>query len=204
MLEQLFGSKTRVRLLRLLLNNPGQPFYLREITRRIKVQLNSVRREMINLEKVGLVQSVKMMPADEEAKKSKKKKKPKKYKKYYLINTDSVIYPELKAMFLKGQLLLEKSLIKEIEKIAQIKYLVLTGSFVGLEGLATDLLLVGKVNKKNISRIIKKFEKELNRQINYTVMSWQEFKYRQDITDKFLYDILEGKKIVVVDKLTKL
>lgn len=203
MLEQIFGSKTRVRLLMLLLNNPDKPFYLREISRKIGVQLNSVRREVINLEKNEIVKSVKMLSDDQEAGKIKKKSKPKKYKKYYLINTESVIYPELKAMFLKAQLLLEKSLIKEIEKIAYVQYLVLTGTFVGLENFSTDLLLVGKVNKRNIAKVIRRFERELNRQINYTVMSTQEFKYRQDITDRFLYDILENKKIVVMDKLTK-
>jgi len=202
MLEQLFGSKTRVRLLRLLLNNPGQPFYLREISRKVGIQLNSVRREILNLEKNGIVKSVKMIEGETEAKTMKKKDIKSRYKKYYMINSETVIYPELKAMFLKAQLLLEKSLIKEIEKIAQVKYLILTGNFVGLEGLATDLLLVGKVNKKNFANLVKRFERELNRQINYTVMSNQEYKYRHDITDRFLYDILENKKIVIIDKIS--
>ena len=67
MLEQLFGSKTRVRILRLFLNNPSQPYYLRELTRKLKSQLNSVRREINNLGKMGIIKSVK--PAeDKEAK----------------------------------------------------------------------------------------------------------------------------------------
>lgn len=44
MIDALFGSKTRVKLLHLFLNNPGQPFYVREITRKIDEQINSVRR----------------------------------------------------------------------------------------------------------------------------------------------------------------
>ncbi|MBU1164033.1 hypothetical protein KKA15_00550 [Patescibacteria group bacterium] len=206
MLEQLFGSKTRVRLLMLLLNNPGKSFYLREISRKIKVQLNSVRREVLYLEKVSIIKSVKIIPeveAKKPAKNTQRKKKTAQYKKFYLINTESVIYPELKAMFLKAQLLLEKNLINEIEKIAQVQYLALTGVFVGMENFSTDLLLIGKVNKKNLVRVVKKFERALNRPINYTVMPLSEFKYRQDITDRFLYDIIEGKKIVVIDKISK-
>src|SRR6476646_6024673 len=55
MVEQLFGSKTRVKLLSLFFNNPGRPFYVREITRKIDEQINSVRRELANLLSVGLV-----------------------------------------------------------------------------------------------------------------------------------------------------
>lgn len=55
MFEQLFGSKTRVKLLSLFYNNPERPFYVREITRKIDEQINSVRRELQNLLNIGIV-----------------------------------------------------------------------------------------------------------------------------------------------------
>src|SRR3989338_5449570 len=145
MLEQLFGSKTRVNLLGLFLNNPAQPYYLRQLARKFKIQLNSIRREVENLEKFGVIKSV-SQPQAEPGKRSVKAKKPGS-KKYFLANTSFILYPELKAF------------------------------------------------------LIKRFEKELNREINYTVMTYQEYKYRHDITDRFLYEILGGKKIVIVNKL---
>ena len=57
MIDALFGSKTRVKLLYLFLNNPGQAFYVREITRLIGEQINSVRRELANMLEVGIVAS---------------------------------------------------------------------------------------------------------------------------------------------------
>src|ERR1700712_3624160 len=57
MFEQLFGSKTRVKLLSLFLNNPGRPFYVREITRKVDEQINSVRRELSNLLSIGIISS---------------------------------------------------------------------------------------------------------------------------------------------------
>src|SRR5450830_1071803 len=57
MIDALFGSKTRVKLLHLFLNNPGQPFYVREITRKIEEQINSVRRELSNMLEVGIITS---------------------------------------------------------------------------------------------------------------------------------------------------
>src|SRR3989344_2952005 len=203
MLEQLFGSTTRVNLLRIFLNNPSQPYYLRELARKIKTQLNSVRREVDNLEVIGIIKSVQL--AEKNLGRKGEKIKPKKSsKKYFLANSDFILYPELRALLLKAQLLLERTFVRKIEKMAQVKLFILTGIFVGLEGFATDILLVGTINRKKLSIIVKEFEKELNHQLNYTVMSLQEFKYRQDITDRFLYDILEGRKMIIIDKIDQL
>jgi len=57
MVEQLFGSKTRVKLLQLFYSNPNRAFYVREITRKIDEQINSVRRELSNLLNIGIITS---------------------------------------------------------------------------------------------------------------------------------------------------
>src|SRR6201995_3521053 len=57
MIEQLFGSKTRVKLLQLFYSNPNRSFYVREITRKIDEQINSVRRELSNLLSIGVISS---------------------------------------------------------------------------------------------------------------------------------------------------
>src|SRR3954463_10186195 len=56
-IEQLFGSKTRVKLLQLFYSNPNRSFYVREITRKIDEQINSVRRELSNLLSIGIITS---------------------------------------------------------------------------------------------------------------------------------------------------
>ena len=199
MLEQLFGSKTRVQLLRLLLNNPHQPYYLRELARQLKTQLNSIRREMSNLEALGIVKVATLPSAGPSSQPPQQIKKSS--KKYYHVDTSFTLYPELKSLIIKAQLLLEQDFIREIEKSAKVKLFMLTGIFVGMEESATDMLLVGSINRQRLAGLIKRFEKELSREVNYTIMSPQEFKYRQDITDRFLYDILEAKKIVIIDEL---
>src|SRR6266576_4362843 len=57
MIEQLFGSKTRVKLLQLFYSNPDRAYYVREITRKIDEQINSVRRELSNLLSIGIISS---------------------------------------------------------------------------------------------------------------------------------------------------
>ncbi len=196
MLEQLFGSRTRVRLLRFFLNHPEKHYYVRQLTRELKTQINAVRRELENLESLGIIKAKPIKEAKKAGRRSRRKEK-----KYFAVNEDFVLYPELKALLLKAQLLIEEDLVKKIKESGRINYLVLTGLFVGLKDQATDLLVVGQVKSKKLGRLIRRFEHELGREINYTVMSLREFKYRMDITDKFLYDILENKKVVVIDEI---
>lgn len=194
MLEQLFGSKTRVRLLRLFLSNPDNSYYIRELTRKIDVQINAIRRELDNLQKTGLIVLVN---------KTGDGKKSDKLKTYFKVDTNFILYRELRALFLKSQLLVERKLLTEIEKIGSISYLVLTGIFLGFSDSPTDLLIVGRVNKDKLANLIKKFENDLDCAVNFTIMTKEEFNYRKDITDKFLYRILENKKIVVIDKISQ-
>jgi len=56
-LEKLFGSKTRAKLLNLFFENSSKSYYVREITRVIDEQINSVRRELLNLDSIGIIKS---------------------------------------------------------------------------------------------------------------------------------------------------
>jgi len=193
MLEQLFGSNTRSRLLNLFLRNSDKSFFVREITRKIRAQINSVRRELKNLEDMGLLTT-----ATEEEKSDLGRKTT---RKYYKVNKDFVLYQELQALILKSQLLLQRDLRKKIDQLGSIQYLALTGSFLGREDMPVDLFVVGRINATKLSRLIKKFENSLGEEINYTAMSSREFNYRRQLTDKFLFSILEGPKIVLIDKI---
>ncbi|MEK7652866.1 MAG: hypothetical protein AAB358_00060 [Patescibacteria group bacterium] len=197
MLEQLFGSKSRVFLLRLFLNNPEQFYFIREISRNLNLHLNSVRRELENLERIGIVSSHTKKDLEREL-----GKKLHDNKKYYKLNTNFVFLDELKALLIKAQLILEQSLIERVERLGSIVFFVLSGVFVGRNDAPVDLLVVGKVNRVRLNRLIKGFEKELGQSIKYAVLSRNDFQYRRDVTDKFVYDLLEGKNLVVIDKIS--
>lgn len=196
MLEHLFGSKTRVRLLRLFLNNQKDAYYVRELTRKIQAQINAVRNELENLVKMGLVVETDA-PKEAEGKKGRSSRQ----RKYYRIDTESVLFPELRALFLKARVLLEKNFVRKVTQTGSISHLSLTGYFVGVEGAITDIFIVGRVNRTKLISVIRNFEREVGREVNYTVMTPQEYKYRRDVTDKFLYSILESKKIAIIDKI---
>ncbi|MDP2830565.1 MAG: hypothetical protein Q8O21_00690 [bacterium] len=233
MLEKLFGSRARVKILNIFLLNPREKYYIRQLSRNLKLQLNSARRELENLEKFGILISSHSVsskigdsandhgedgdmedkpsfaPSFAKAADGKKatEGKPsfaeamagKQEKKYYRANIAFVLFEEIKALVVKAQILYGKDFVGKLQKIGKIKLLILTGFFANNNAL-TDLLIVGNVNKNKLLKLIKELELELGREINFTLMEPREFKYRRDITDIFLYEILEGRKIVVIDE----
>jgi len=193
-IEQLFGSKTRARLLALFLENPEQSFFVRELTRKIDAQLNSVRRELQNLIELGLV----VESTEQESAKSKVLSER---KKFYLVNTNFLLFHDLRNLFRKIQILLKQSLVQEIQSRGDVDLLIFTGRFVDNPNVQTDILIVGSIDQKTLQKVVSEFETELGYEINYTLMPKEEFLYRRQITDRFLFSILEGEKVVMVDKL---
>lgn len=196
-LEQLFGSKTRVRLMMIFLHNENSSYYVRELTRLLRVQINSVRRELENLRRIGIINVV------QEGDRRIEKQTGIKEKKYYSLNSSFALVNELKNLFIRSKRVDEQDFVKKLAAIEGLEYLALTGIFTKSinENMRTDILAVGNVNKDEFSTVVKKIEQFLNREIYYTIFSREEFKYRQDVSDKFLYDILSNKKIVLVDKV---
>ena len=194
MLNALFGSEARARILNLFLLHPEQKYYLRQLARELDLQVNSVRRELDNLVKFGLI-------IEEKIKEETSKKSAKSEKKYFGANRVFLLYPEIKALFIKAQILSSQKFIDGLQKICQPKFLALTGLFTNYPEAQTDILIVGQIRRPAFLKLIKDLEKDLNREINFTIMTETEFKYRREIMDIFLYNIMEGKTIVLIDNL---
>lgn len=192
-IEQLFGSKTRARLLSLFLENPEQSFFVRELTRKIDAQLNSVRRELQNLIEIGLVV--------ENRANATRGKALSERKKFYTANNNFLLFHDLRNLFRKIQILLKQNLVQEIKLRGDVDLLIFTGRFVDNTNVQTDILIVGSIDQKSLQKVVSEFEAELGYEINYTLMPREEFNYRRQITDRFLFAILEGEKVVMVDKL---
>ena len=179
MIDSLFGSKTRVKLLHLFLNNPEKSFYVREITRLIDEQINSVRRELANMVSVGIVQQDAIDN-----------------RLYYSVNEDYPYIKPLAAIFSD----------KSAEGCVYVGDISWEDSLKRMRGLklainsSIDLLLVGDgISTLAIKNLTKKIEKDKKTEINYTVMSYDDFYYRMSVKDRFIMDIVRNKHSVVVD-----
>ncbi|USN52203.1 MAG: hypothetical protein H6759_04180 [Candidatus Nomurabacteria bacterium] len=182
MLEHLFGSRTRVKLLSLFLRNPDEAIFVRELTRRISTQINAVRREIKNLVDIGLIEEI----IDEE-KPVKGKKVSATKKKYYRVNPNFTLLDELTALILRAQVMMGGRLDKSILELGDIRHLSLHGAFLGKQGSApVDLFVVAdRLPMTKLKALVVDAEKQLGFEINFTVMTNEEYRYRKDMTDRF-------------------
>lgn len=211
MLENLFGSKARAKILKIFLLNSDKKYYIRQLARNLKLQVNSVRRELKNLEDFGLLSSndnnsinSDILSNDElnsDVDDEKDEKQSIKEKKYYWVNKDFILFSEIKSLIIKSQILIGESFIKNLKEISDPKFILLSGIFVNNNHAQTDVLIVADIEKDKLSNIIGNLESELGREINFTIMDEAEFRYRQEIADVFLHSVLNSKKIILLDEI---
>ncbi len=184
MLKRLFTSKARIKLLETFMMNPDGEFFIRELTRLLNEQINSVRRELGNLKSLGLLRS-----------------RMKNRKKFYVVNKHFVLFNELRAIILKSSASFEQ-LAKKIQKCGEIDLLVISGAFIE-KNTAADLFIVGNVNKAELNDL---FTKEFDPKfpVKTSVMSREDFLYRMKINDKFVKEIVnDTDNVIAINHLEK-
>jgi hypothetical protein len=112
-----------------------------------------------------------------------------------------MLYEDLRMLFKKVQILLKQNLVQEIDEKGTIDYLAFTGSFMHNSDVPTDILIVGSIDQKVLQKVVAGFEAEMGHEVNYTLMPKEEFGYRRQVVDRFLASILEGEKIVMINRL---
>jgi hypothetical protein len=208
MIEQLFGSKTRVKLLQLFYQNPNRSFYVREITRKIDEQINSVRRELANLLSIGIItsdtnnnrlyyevsQSFEHYAALSSIFGSKKFKASKKNKDNKA-KTEMDVVEEREAVEA-----VKDPFAADLLKTGNIRLALYTGQFTRDEQSGVDILIVGDVNHAALDNLIVDLEKSEKKDLRYSILAPEEFRYRKQVNDKFISNILVSKKIILIDK----
>jgi hypothetical protein len=207
MVDQLFGSKTRVKLLQLFFGNPNRSFYVREITRKIDEQINSVRRELSNLLSIGIIKS----KADNN-------------RLYYEVDQEYEYYQALAMIFgghksappvaernsneteqekseaaVIADIVPEHALAKAIRGTGHVELAFLTGQFTRDDASGIDILIVGDTNQSKIENFIDELEKTEKKELRYTVMPMETYKYRIQINDRFIGNVLAAKKQVIIN-----
>lgn len=210
MIEQLFGSKTRVKLLNLFFENPNRSFYVREITRKVDEQINSVRRELANLLSIGIIGS--------DASNN---------RLYYEVNQKYEHYAALAMIFggavapaapapviedkkstkiqkpspapaMVSEPASEHPIAKDLRTTGHVELAFLTGQFTRDDSAGIDLLVVGDINATKIAKYIDELEKSEKKSIRYTVLTPANYRYRLDINDRFINNIKNAKKQVII------
>ena len=183
-LEQLFDSPIKVRLLKLFLRNKELSFTLQEAAKRIRSNSNTCQSQIRKLDSIKFITG-----------------RTKKGRKYYSLNSDFDFYNELKTLVLKSSPASKNRIFKRLKGLGRISLVILSGIFVNIENARIDILIVGdNIKKKNLSSFLKDLEAEVGKEIDYVVLSVSDFKYRHDMFDRFIRDILEKPHEKLINK----
>jgi len=177
MLKRLFTSNVRIKLLRTFLLKPDEEHYIRELTRKLDEQINSVRRELDNLKKTGVL-----------------KTKSKFRKKYYYTNKSFLFYEELRSIFQKSESSIS-DIANTISEFGEVKILVFSGIFIEKD-TPVDLFVVGKINREKLTDYLNN-DLSTKKPVRFTIMTEEDFKYRVECKDKFVLDIMKDKDSVI-------
>ncbi|MBI4096426.1 MAG: hypothetical protein HY425_01785 [Candidatus Levybacteria bacterium] len=182
MLSDLITSQSRINLLNVLLAEPLEMFHVRELVRRTGDEINAVRRELLFLEKKGVLV-----------------REPRANRVYYSLSKNYPFYFDLLRMGSKTAGLGE-AILKNRVKIGRIKYAMFSGKFARrMEKKPTevDFIIVGTIVLPELALLIRDEEKRLKREINYTVMTEEEFSFRKKKRDPFILSVLSGSRVML-------
>jgi predicted nucleotidyltransferase len=182
MLEYIITSKAKRNILKLFLTNPDVEFYVREISRRTGEPLNAVRRELGYLEKAGLVRSRHAGNL-----------------RYYSVVKEFPFYQELKRI-IYATIGLGDYLAEKLRESNRIELAFIYGSIARDDETAksdVDLFVVGEIDEDELHSMVYEAQKNVGREINYTLMSKSEFSDRLKSGDSFIKRVMGERKLVL-------
>ena len=188
-LEKLFDSVPKARILRLFMQTPDQPFTFDEVTQKCNVKTTQARKEINKFLKLKII--------------FEKKVHTKKIKtNVYTTNQDFEVFQELRNLAIKSSVTSRKSILQRVKKLGRIRLAMIAGTLINNDRGRTDLLLVADdIPKGKLERFLSELESEVGRQVHYTLMTGEEFTYRTNMYDRFLRDILESPHEKLINRL---
>lgn len=187
-LEFLFGSKTKARMLRFFLMNPEQDFSTKEISNKNMLKNSQARSAIGEFKRNKFILE-----------------RRKNGIKYYILNQKFPFLVELKGLFVKSNVYPQCSSLDKIRTIGDVKLALISGIFINFSKSKADMVLVvNNVSRSKLKNLMSSIEAEVGREISYVLMNSEEFKYRLDMLDRFLLDFLEGPHDEIVNKIPRL
>lgn len=184
LLKDIIISRVRVKMLQLFLSHPGTIFHVRDIVRKIGEEINAVRRELSHMEEAGMVS-----------------KEHRANRLFYTFRKEYPLYYELLGLIGKTSGL-GFDILKHKAKLGKLKFVMMSGRYLrGRERKSptdVDMLIVGSVVLAELGQLVKAEEVRRERELNYTVMSEEEFVFRKRRRDPFVLSILSGSRVMII------
>ena len=197
-LEKLFGSLNKVKIMKLFIFNGDKCFDKSDIASRTKVVKDSIRGEILNMEKMGLIKG-KSFFKEYHSKNGETKKK--RIDGWVLNDTFPYLLP-LQNLLLHSTPITSTDIVSRLSRAGKIKLVVTSGVFIQNGDSRADIMVVGdRLNIKLIEKVIKNMEAEIGRELRYAIFETLDYKYRLSVYDKLVRDILDFPHEKVLDRL---
>ncbi|MCD4756508.1 hypothetical protein K8R20_02755 [bacterium] len=188
-LKKLFISKVRIRILEKYLLNPPITFHVRGLVRELNEEINAVRRELINLETIGILKS-----------------KKDKNKLVYSLVRDCPAIPSLQTLFLKNSKL-GLTILSRVQNIEGLDSVVVTENFLTQKHDSPndiDILFLGNAKIRDIKDAINELERDLDRELKASAMKREDFDFAKKKKDPVIMNLLDQDIILIYGKLNSL
>lgn len=197
-LEKLFNSAARVKIMKLFLFSNETLFDKNEIIEKTKITLKDATKEIKLLTEVDLIKTKKITKTFE----TKDNKTTKRKTQVYYLNPNFALLKHLRELLINNEPLGHADISKRISRTGKVKLIVVAGVFLHLDDSRVDLLIVGdEMKKRSLDTTIKTMESEVGKELRFSCLSSEDFKYRHSVCDRLIRDILDYKHEIVLDKL---
>jgi hypothetical protein len=175
-LGKLFGSAARVKMMRLFILNTETVFDIKTASARTRVQKPAVRKELNVLTSIGFV----------------KRRVAKGKTVGWVFNPDFQFLAPIKELVLDPEFMHKDEVASRFKQLGKVKLLAVAGIFTQDPNSRLDILLVSdKVKRPALEQIVRGLESDLGKELAYAMFTTEEFKYRLDMYDKLLSDMLD-------------
>lgn len=198
MLAKLFGSETRMRLLRLFLLNSNEVFELKAMVKRVRMSASLVRREAALLLDIGYIKrGTKILTLALKSGKTTKKKVA-----GFLLDRSFPYLNEIAQLLASSAPMARERLSTGLRGVGKVNLLVIAGELVGQERTHVDVFIVGdSLKKAKMERVFGAIEAEMGKELVYAIMATKEFQYRFGMQDRFIKDLFDNPHELLINKL---
>jgi len=187
-LESLFGSKSRSRILRFFVLNPGKEITMKEMKKKVNVDGRRIRADINALLRIEFIIET-----------SRKKVK------CYTLNESFPYYVELRNLFVKANTYPQCKEFIKLKDAGRVKLVLISGTFLNYDKSRLDIMMVcDDLSRTKLSKAIEIIEAKIGKEVRYMTMTSDEFAYRLDMMDRFLIEVLSSPHDIIINKVPKL
>lgn len=185
MLQDIIDSKHGSDLLSFFLMAPARTYSAEELSKRLKFSKPVLAKALHELQTLSMIRQIVVGRNN-----------------YYIVSHKHKLLPDVRKSLIKNQKPYEDELFLAVKKLGDVQAAFLSGLFTGHPELPVDILIVGKINLNKLSQFLEACKKMMGKDMNYSIMTPEEFRLRRDTFDRFIKDVFDYDHLVIIDKVS--